>query len=68
MTPNEIQILIVGVVLGGTAANTVQAWLAGREAHRGATEAEAALKRAVGDRYLNSFRQYQIDQLCEARS
>ncbi|MFD5050851.1 hypothetical protein ACFWMH_10470 [Streptomyces tendae] len=68
MTSNEILMLAVGLFTGVQLTNLMHAVWASRAARRSAAEAEAAVKRAVGDRYLNSFRQYQIDQLREARS
>ncbi|MGX1512210.1 hypothetical protein [Streptomyces collinus] len=68
MTSNEFLMLAAGLFTGAQLMNLMHAVWASRDARRSAAEAEAAVKRAVGDRYLNSFRQYQIDQLREARS
>ncbi|MEU7399712.1 hypothetical protein [Streptomyces sp. NPDC044948] len=68
MTSNEILLLAAGLFTGAQLTNLMHAVWANRDACRSAAGAEAAVKRAVGDRYLNSFRQYQIDQLREARS
>lgn len=66
MTLNVIEALTVGIALGGLAANGVRACLAGRDANRAATEAEAAVKRAAGDHYLSSFRLYRLQHWSQA--
>lgn len=60
MTPNEIQMLLVGLALGVQGmAVTHMVWDM-RDARRGQTKAEAARKQAAGDLYLNSLRLYRL--------
>ncbi|WP_432135169.1 hypothetical protein [Streptomyces sp. bgisy154] len=65
MTSNEILMLAVGLILGMQGMNTLHAYWASRDAHRSATAAEAAMKRAAGDRYLSSLRLYRLQQRME---
>lgn len=60
MTPNEIQMLVCGVVIGAQSMVSLNAYWACRDANRAATEAQAAAKRAAGDHYLNGFRLYRL--------
>lgn len=60
MTPNEIQMLLVGIALGVQGmAVTHMVWDM-RDARRSQTEAEQARRRAAGDLYLNSLRLYRL--------
>lgn len=59
MTSNEILMLAAGLFTGAQLTNLMHAVWANQDATRGVTEAEAALKRAVGDRYLTSLWSYQ---------
>lgn len=60
MTPNEIQMLCVGVALGAQGMTVLNICWDARDARRDARRAQAAAKRASGDRYLNSLRLYQL--------
>lgn len=62
MTANEVQLLIVGMVLG---AWTVAIWrmvLDLREAERNLALSRQARHRAAGDVFLNSLRLYRMQQ------
>lgn len=60
MTPNEIQMLLVGLAIGVQGmAVTHMVWDM-RDARRSQTETEAASKSAAGDLYLNSLRLYRL--------
>ncbi|MET7914437.1 hypothetical protein ABZU45_00600 [Streptomyces avermitilis] len=60
MTPNEIQMLIVGAALGAQLMNLLHVWWDMRDGRRSAAASRAAVKRAAGDQYLNSLRLYQL--------
>lgn len=62
MTSNELLMLVVGMGLGAHLMNLMHAYWASKDARRSATQAQAAIKRAAGDHYLNSLRLYQIQQ------
>ncbi|MEU1008175.1 hypothetical protein [Streptomyces sp. NPDC005890] len=62
MTANEIICLIYGIALGATVMSVMQAWWAAQDARRSRAKAEAARRRAAGDRYLASLRLYQLRQ------
>lgn len=67
MTPNEISMLAVGLALGAQGMNVLHAYWASKDASRAATAAQAAMKRAAGDRYLSSLRLHQLQQRTETR-
>jgi hypothetical protein len=67
MTSNEISMLAIGLTLGAQSTNALHAYWAGKDARRAAALARAAVKRAAGDRYLNSLRLYQLQQRTGAR-
>jgi len=67
MTSNEISMLVVGLALGSQGVNVVHAYWASRDARRSAIAAQAAVKRAAGDRYVSSLRLYQLQHRTEAR-
>lgn len=60
MTPNEIVTLALGIAVGAQLMNILNAYWSSQDARRSATEAQAAMKRAAGDRYLGSLRLYQL--------
>ncbi|MFD9319309.1 hypothetical protein ACFWDQ_16695 [Streptomyces sp. NPDC060053] len=60
MTTTEITYLVTGIALGGQLMNVLHAYWASKDARRSETAACAALKRAAGDRYLNSLGLYQL--------
>ncbi|MFC7842521.1 hypothetical protein [Streptomyces sp. NPDC057382] len=60
MTPNEIQLLIVGFVLGAWTVAIWQMVLDLREAERNLARSEKTRRRAAADRFLSSFRLYRI--------
>ncbi|MFF7290714.1 hypothetical protein [Streptomyces griseorubiginosus] len=62
MTPNEIQMLIVGTALGAQFMNILHSYWSMKDASRAAAAAKASAKRAAADRYFHSLRIYQIDQ------
>ncbi|MER8004961.1 hypothetical protein [Streptomyces sp. NPDC094149] len=62
MTTNEIVMLALGIALGAHLMNILNAYWSSRDARRSATEAQAAMKRAAGDRYLGSLRLYQLQR------
>ncbi|MFJ9628064.1 hypothetical protein ACIRU8_10270 [Streptomyces sp. NPDC101175] len=63
----QIQILIAGMAIGVWAANIANAYWAHRDRRRAHAESAAALKRAAGDVYLNSFRLYRLQHRTEVR-
>ena len=67
MTPNEIQMLICGIGIGAQGMAVFGMVCDMRSARRSRTAAEAALKRAAGDHYLNSLRLYRLQHRTEAR-
>jgi hypothetical protein len=68
VTPNEFLMLVCGIGIGAECmAVTNMVWDM-RDARRGRTESEAALKRAAGDHYLNTFRLYRLQHRTGARS
>ncbi|MGW6142148.1 hypothetical protein [Streptomyces sp. NPDC055140] len=60
MTPQEIQMLTVGIVLGGQGANAVHMVLGYRDERR--SDAAAARRRRINaaDAFHSSFRTYRI--------
>ncbi|MFJ5728775.1 hypothetical protein [Streptomyces paradoxus] len=62
MTPNEMQLLAVGFVLGAWTVAIWQMVLDMRDARRNLARSEQALRRAAGDAYLNSLRLYRMQQ------
>lgn len=60
MTPNEMQLLAVGFVLGAWTVAVWQMVLAMRDARRDLARSEQARRRAAGDQFLNSFRLYRL--------
>ncbi|MEU5769822.1 hypothetical protein ABZ782_28295 [Streptomyces asoensis] len=66
MTVNEIELLLIGIGIGGQGMALWHMVIDMRSARRSRTEAEAALKRAVGDHYFNSFRLYRLQQRSRA--
>ncbi|MET7321310.1 hypothetical protein [Streptomyces sp. NPDC005549] len=62
MTSNEILMLAVGLFTGAQLTNLMHAVWASRDARRNATAAQAAAKRAAGDRYLSSLTLYRLQQ------
>lgn len=67
MTVIEIELLIIGIGIGAQGMAVWHMAVDMRSARRSQTEAEAALKRATGDRFLNSLRLYQLQQRTEVR-
>ncbi len=61
MTPNEIQMLAVGFVLGAWTVAVWQMVLGLRDAERSLAASQTALKRAAGDQYLNSLSVYRLE-------
>lgn len=60
MTPNEIQMLLVGFALGVQGmAVTHMVWDM-RDVRRNAAATRAVLKRAAGDQFMSSFRLYRL--------
>ena len=62
MTPNEITMLITGLLVG---ANLVAIWhiaLDMRQARRSLAESHQARRRAAGDHFLRSLELYQVQQ------
>ncbi|GAA0348504.1 hypothetical protein PV735_31705 [Streptomyces turgidiscabies] len=62
MTPNEIQMLFVGIALGAQGMTLLHVFWNARDARRDARRAQAANKRAAGDEYLHSLRLYRLQQ------
>ena len=60
MTSSEIQMLITGVALGAQGMSLLHAYWASKDARRSEARAQAAIKRAAGDRYLSSLRLYRL--------
>lgn len=58
MTPNEMQLLAVGFVLGAWTVAIWQMTLDLRDARRDLARSEEARRRAAADRFLSSFRLY----------
>lgn len=67
MTENEIVMLTVGATLGAHLMNVLHAYWASQDAQRNAAAAQAAAKRAAGDRFMTSFRLYQLQARREAQ-
>jgi hypothetical protein len=66
VTPNEIQMLCIGIALGAQGMAVLNAWWDAQDCRRSAATSRAVLKRSAGDRYLNSLRLYQIQQRSRA--
>ncbi|GGS47973.1 hypothetical protein [Streptomyces violaceus] len=62
MTPNEMQLLAVGFVLGAWTVAVCHMVLDMRDARRNLARSEQARRRAAGDQYLSSFRLYRMQQ------
>ncbi|KDN73937.1 hypothetical protein DF19_41835 [Streptomyces olindensis] len=62
MTPNEIQLLVVGFVLGAWTVMVVNMALDMRDARRSLAESHRIRRRAAGDAYLRSLELYQVQQ------
>ena len=60
MTPNEMQLLAVGFVLGAWTVAIWQMALDMRDARRDLARSEQARRRAAGDHFLSSFRLYRL--------
>lgn len=60
MTPNEMQLLAVGFVLGAWTVAVWQMVLDMRDTRRSLARSEQALRRAAADRFLSSFRLYRL--------
>jgi hypothetical protein len=60
VTPNEIQMLFVGIALGAQGVSLLNVFWNVRDARRDARRAQAANKSAAGDQYLNSLRLYRL--------
>ncbi|MGW0914676.1 hypothetical protein ACWD1Z_23405 [Streptomyces sp. NPDC002784] len=60
MTPNEIQMLCVGVAFGAQGMAVLHMWWNAKDARHDLAVSRTALKRSAGDRYLSSLRLYQI--------
>ncbi|MER7963581.1 hypothetical protein [Streptomyces ardesiacus] len=61
MTSNEILMLAVGLFTGAQLTNLMHAHWASRDARRDAAAAQAAWKRAAGDRYLYEIRTHRLN-------
>ncbi|WP_330265301.1 hypothetical protein [Streptomyces griseorubiginosus] len=62
MTPNEIQMLIVGISLGAQLVAGLHAFWNWRDARRDAANARRRWRIINADRFHNSLRIYQIQQ------
>ncbi|GAA4999594.1 hypothetical protein [Streptomyces siamensis] len=62
MTPNEWQMLAVGIALGSQLMNLLHMRWNAQDARRNDAAAAATRKKAVGDLYLSSFRLYRLQQ------
>ena len=62
MTPNEMQLLAVGFVLGAWTIVIVYMVLCMRDARRSLAESHQIRRRAAGDVYLRSLELYQVQQ------
>lgn len=62
MTDNEIRMLITGIALGAQGMSLLHIFWNARDARRDARRAQAAVKLAAGDQYLNSLRLYRLQQ------
>lgn len=60
MTPNEIQMLIVGAALGMQAMNCLHIFWNVRDERRHARRAAALSRTLAADQYLNSLRLYRL--------
>ncbi|MGW3416486.1 hypothetical protein [Streptomyces phaeochromogenes] len=60
MTPNEIQMLLVGVALGSQGMSLLHMFWNARDARRDERRAQADAKHSAGDHYLNSLRLYRL--------
>jgi hypothetical protein len=60
MAPTEVQLLVVGFVLGAWTVAICRMALDMRDARRSLAQSEQARRRAAGDTYLNSFRLYRL--------
>ncbi|MGW3936467.1 hypothetical protein [Streptomyces phaeochromogenes] len=65
MTPNEIQMLFVGVALGAQGMSLLHMFWNARDARRDERRAHAAAKRSAGDQYLHSLRLYRLTHRSE---
>ncbi|MFD3498808.1 hypothetical protein [Streptomyces sp. NPDC058678] len=66
MTPNEIQMLLVGIALGAQGmAVTHMVWDM-RDVRRSGAASRAVLKRAAGDQFMSSFRLYRLQHRSRA--
>lgn len=66
MTPNEIQMLCVGIALGAQLMSLLHLYWNHSDSRRNAARTQAAMKRAAGDRYLSSLRLYRLQHRSEA--
>ena len=62
MTPNEMQLLAIGSVLGAWTVAVVNMVLDMRDARRSLAESHQIRRRAAGDVYLRSLELYQVQQ------
>ena len=62
MTPNEMQLLAVGFVLGAWTIVIVYMVLGMRDARRSLAESHQIRRRAAGDVYLRSLELYKVQQ------
>jgi hypothetical protein len=60
VTPNEIQMLVVGAALGAQLMNLLHMRWDAQAARRSTAASRAARKQAFGDMYLSSLRLYQL--------
>ncbi|KUN91893.1 hypothetical protein [Streptomyces caeruleatus] len=66
MTPNELQMLVCGVLIGVYTMLIADIYWTWRDARRDRQRARAVRRRSAGDRYLNSLRLYQLQQRSRA--
>jgi len=66
VTPNEIQMLIVGIALGAQSMNVFHIVLDSRAARRSNAAAQRQARVIAADRFLSSLRLYQLQHRSRA--
>ena len=67
MTPNEIQMLVVGIALGVQGMTLLHMVWDMRDARRSERASRAVMKGAAGDQFMSSFRLYRLRAQREVR-
>ncbi|WP_371670004.1 hypothetical protein OG985_21615 [Streptomyces sp. NBC_00289] len=66
MSPNEIQMLIVGIAFGAHCMNITHIVLDARAARRSAAASRGVRRLAAGEQFLSSFRLYRMQHRSRA--